>query len=84
MDLATENKKDPQIIIDLGSNCIKFGFSSDLFPKYIIPNIIGKKNENTFSPIKPSKNYYFGYDALYNSPGLDISYPLIESNGNIS
>ena len=84
MDLATENKKDPQIIIDLGSNSIKFGFSSDLFPKYIIPNIIGKKNENTFSPIKPSKNYYFGYDALYNSPGLDISYPLIESNGNIS
>ena len=84
MDLATENKKDPKIIIDLGSNSIKFGFSSDLFPKYIIPNIIGKKNQNTFSPIKPSKNYYFGYDALYNSPGLDISYPLIESNGNIS
>ena len=80
MDLS-EQKKLPNIIIDLGSNNIKFGFSSDLFPKYIIPTMTGKTKPNCFSPIKNYNNYYCGYDALYNSPSLDLSYPLIENNG---
>ena len=80
MDLS-EQKKLPNIIIDLGSNNIKFGFSSDLFPKYIIPTMTGKTKPNCFSPIKNYNNYYCGYDALYNSPSLDLSYPLIETNG---
>lgn len=80
MDLS-EQKNLPNIIIDLGSNNIKFGFSSDLFPKYIIPTMIGKIKQNCFSPIKNYNNYYCGYDALYNSPSLDLSYPLLDNNG---
>ena len=81
---SLEQKKLPNIIIDLGSNKIKFGFSSDLFPKYIIPNITGKIKPNFFSPIKSYDNYYCGYDALYNSPSLDLSYPLLDNGGKFS
>ena len=84
MDLSEQQNLLPNIIIDLGSNSIKFGFSSDLFPKYVIPNITGKIKQNNFSPIKSYNNYYCGYDALYNSPSLDLSYPLIENGGKIS
>ena len=80
----SEQKILPNIIIDLGSNTIKFGMSCDLFPKYIIPNMIGKIKEKAFSPIKNYNNYYFGFEALYNSPSLDITYPLIDNNGRIS
>ena len=83
MDLS-EPTKCNNIIIDLGSNSIKFGFSSDLYPKYIIPTITGKIRQNTFSPIKGYNNYYCGYDALYNSPSLNLSYPLIDNYGKFS
>ena len=81
---SLEQKKLPNIIIDLGSNKIKFGFSSDLFPKYIIPNVTGKTKPNCFSPIKSYDNYYCGYDALFNSPSLDLSYPLLDNGGKFS
>ena len=84
MDLSEQQKQLPNIIIDLGSNSIKFGFSSDLYPKHVIPNITGKIKYNEFSPIKSYHNYYCGYDALYNSPSLDLSYPLIENCGKNS
>ena len=83
MDLS-EQKILPNIIIDLGSNNIKFGFSSDSFPKYIIPNMVGKVKKKFFSPIKKYNNYYCGYDALYNSPSLDLTYPLIDNRGKFS
>ena len=83
MDLS-EQKNLPNIIIDLGSNNIKFGFSSDLFPKYVIPTMTGKTKQNSFSPIKSYNDYYCGYDALYNSPSLDLSYPLIDNGGKFS
>ena len=83
MDLS-ELKKLPNIIIDLGSNSIKFGFSSDLFPKHVIPNMIGRIKPNSFSPIKNYDNYYCGYDALYNSSSLDLSYPLLDNGGKFS
>ena len=84
MELSPVKNQSPSIIIDLGSNSIKFGLSSDLFPSHVIPNIIGKKKQNLFSLKKNSNNHYFGNDALYNSPSLDISYPLIESGGKFS
>ena len=83
MDLS-ELKKLPNIIIDLGTNSIKFGFSSDLFPRHVIPNMIGQVKSNSFSPIKNYDNYYCGYDALYNSSSLDLSYPLLDNNGKFS
>ena len=83
MDLS-EIKKVANIIIDLGSNSIKFGFSSDLYPKHVIPNMIGRIKSNSFSPIKNYNNYYCGYDALYNSPSLDLSYPLLDNGGKFS
>ena len=43
MELSPLKNQSPSIIIDLGSNSIKFGLSSDLFPSHVIPNIIGKK-----------------------------------------
>ena len=84
MELSPVKNQSPSIIIDLGNNSIKFGLSSDLFPSHVIPNIIGKKKQNLFSLKKNSNNHYFGNDALYNSPSLDISYPLIESGGKFS
>ena len=84
MDLSEQKNQLPNIIIDLGSNSIKFGYSSELYPKYVIPNITGKIKSNDFSPIKSYNNYYCGYDALYNGPSLDLSYPLIENGGKIS
>ena len=80
MDLS-EQKNLPNIIIDLGSNCIKFGFSSDPFPKYIIPNAVAKDDTNSFLSIKKYNNCFCGYDALSNSPSLNLSYPLIDNNG---
>ena len=83
MDLS-ELKKLPNIIIDLGANSIKFGFSCDLYPKYVIPNILGRVKPNLFSPIKNYDNFYCGYDALYNSCSLDLSYPLLDNEGKFS
>lgn len=79
--MEISDKKANIIIIDLGTNSIKFGFNTDLFPKYVIPNMIGRVKSNSFSPIKNYDNYYCGYDALYNSSSLDLSYPLLDNNG---
>ena len=83
MDLS-ELKNVTNIIIDLGTNSVKFGFSSDLFPKYVIPNMLGRVKPDYFSPIKNYDNFYCGYDALYNSSSLDLSYPLLDNNGKFS
>ena len=77
-------KQLPHIIIDFGSNSIKCGFNYDLYPRFIIPNAIGKIKNKAFSPIKNYNDYYCGYDALYNSSSIDLSYPRIENNGKIS
>ena len=77
-------KQLPHIIIDFGSNTIKCGFNYDLYPRFIIPNAIGKIKSKAFSPIKNYNDYYCGYDALYNSSSIDLSYPRIENNGKIS
>ena len=78
------NKPSPHIIIDLGSHSIKFGFSCDPFPRFIIPNIIGKIKNKSFSPLKEYSEYFCGYDALHNSSAIDITYPKIENNGKFS
>ena len=77
-------KKLSHIIIDFGSNSIKCGFNYEPFPRFIIPNVVGKIKNKSFSPIKDYNDYYCGYDALYNSSSIDLSYPRIDNNGKIS
>ena len=79
-----KTKQLPHIIIDFGSHSIKCGFNYDPFPKFIIPNVIGKIKNKAFSPIKSYNDCYCGYDALYNSAAIDLSYPRIDNNGKIS
>ena len=74
-------KQSSHIIIDFGSNSIKCGFNYETFPRFIIPNVIGKIKSRSFSPLKDYNEYFCGYDALYNSPSIDISYPRIENDG---
>ena len=69
------------IIIDFGSNTIKCGFNFEPFPRLIVPNVIGKIKEKSFSPIKDYNEYFCGFDALYNSSSIDVSYPRIENKG---
>lgn len=80
MDFS-EQKNHPTIIIDFGSDTIKFGFNLELYPPYIIPNMIGKLKPNLYSPLKTYNDRFCGYDALNRFPSLDISYPLIDHNG---
>ena len=81
MTSLEKSKQFPHIIIDFGSHSIKCGFNIDPFPKFIIPNIIGKIRNKSFSPIKEYNECYCGYDALYNSYSLELAYPRIENNG---
>ena len=78
-----KSKQIQHIIIDFGSNTIKYGFNQDPFPKFITPNIIGKIKNKCFSPIKDYNDYYCGYDALYNSSSIDITFPRIDNNVKI-
>ena len=84
MTSLEKSRQLQHIIIDFGSNTIKYGFNQDPFPKFITPNIIGKIKNKHFSPIKDYNEYYCGYDALYNSSSVDITYPRIDNNGKIS
>jgi len=78
-----KNEQAPHIIIDFGSNTIKFGFNYDPFPKFIIPNVVGKIKNKSFSLIKDYNDYYCGYEALNNGPAIDLTYPRIENDGQI-
>jgi len=84
MTSLEKSRQLQHIIIDFGSNTIKYGFNQDPFPKFITPNVIGKIKNKNFSPIKDYNEYYCGYDALYNSSSVDITYPRIDNNGKIS
>ena len=77
-------KQSFNIIIDLGSHSIKCGFNFDPFPRFIIPNVVGKIKNRSFSPLKDYNEYFCGYDALHNSSVIDITYPKIENNGKFS
>ena len=80
-----ENLNKPShIIIDFGSNSIKCGFNCDPFPRFIIPNVIGKIKNKSFSPLKDYNENFCGYDALHNSSSIDITYPRIDNNGKFS
>ena len=81
MESLDKSRQIQHIIIDIGSNTIKCGFNYEPYPRYIIPNVIGKIKSNSFSPIRDYNEYYCGFDAIYNSPSLDITYPKIENNG---
>ena len=76
--------KSSHIIIDFGSHSIKCGFNYDPFPRVIIPNVVGKIKNKSFSPLKDYNEYFCGYDALHNSSAIDITYPRIENNGKFS
>ena len=84
MTSLEKSRQLQHIIIDFGSNTIKYGFNQDPFPKFITPTVIGKIKNKNFSPIKDYNEYYCGYDALYNSSSVDITYPRIDNNGKIS
>lgn len=79
-----ESKQSSHIIIDFGSNSIKCGFNYEPFPRFIIPNVIGKIKNNSFSPLKDYNEHFCGYEALYNSSSIDLAYPRIENNGKFS
>ena len=78
-----KSKQLQHIIIDFGSYSIKYGFNLDAFPRFITPNVVGKIKSKSFSPIKDYNDYYCGYEALYNSASIDITYPRIDNNGKI-
>ena len=69
------------VIIELGSNSIKCGIAEEDCPRFVIPNVIGTPKKEYINIIDKKNNIYYGRDALKNSCNLDISYPLIESNG---
>jgi len=81
MTSLDKSKQSSHIIIDFGSHTIKAGYNYEPFPRLIIPNVLGKIKDNIFSPIKDYNDYYCGYDALYNKPSLELSYPRIDNNG---
>ena len=83
MTSLEKSKQLQHIIIDFGSNTIKYGFNQDPFPKFITPNVVGKIKNKSFSPIKDYNEYFCGYDALYNSSSVDLTYPRIDNNGKI-
>ena len=84
MTSLEKSRQLQHIIIDFGNNTIKYGFNQDPFPKFITPNVIVKIKNKNFSSIKDYNEYYCGYDALYNSSSVDITYPRIDNNGKIS
>ena len=51
MESLDKSRQIQHIIIDIGSNSIKCGFNYEPYPRYIIPNVIGKIKSNSFSPI---------------------------------
>ena len=81
MDSLDKTRQAQHTIIDLGSNTIKIGFNYEPYPRYIIPNIMGKIRSNSFSSIKDYNDYYCGLEALHNSSSLNITYPKLENNG---
>ena len=83
MTTLDKTKQPPHVIIDFGSHSIKCGFNEDPFPRFIIPNVVGKIKNKNFSPLKSYNEYYCGLDALYNSSSIDLSYPRIDNNGKI-
>lgn len=74
-------KQAHHIIIDFGSSTIKCGFNFESFPRVIVPNVVGKIKKKSFSPIKDYNENFCGFDALYNSSSIDISYPRIDNKG---
>ena len=81
MDSLDKSRQAQHIIIDLGSNTIKCGFNYEPYPRYIIPNVMGKIKSNSFSLMKDYNEFYCGLEALHNSSSLDITYPKLENNG---
>ena len=81
MDSLDKSRQAQHIIIDLGSNTIKCGFNYEPYPRYIIPNVMGKIKNNSFSLMKDYNDFYCGLEALHNSASIDITYPKLENNG---
>ena len=71
------------IIIDLGSSTIKYGTNNSPFPQIISPNVYGRLKKPANYLFKRTNEKIFGYDALYNSPSLNLNYPMIKNNGNL-
>ncbi|MHA1983135.1 MAG: hypothetical protein ACW967_02195 [Candidatus Hodarchaeales archaeon] len=62
------------MIIDLGSQHIKIGYSGEGYPRFIIPSVVGYKNY----PPKPTDLPLIAYDALYEK-NAHLTYPFQEA-----
>ncbi|OLS26636.1 MAG: Bacterial actin-related protein [Candidatus Heimdallarchaeota archaeon LC_3] len=62
------------LIMDLGSQHIKFGFSGEGYPRFIIPSVVGYK----VYPPDPSEAPLIAYDALY-AKKIHLTFPFQEA-----
>ncbi|OLS26637.1 MAG: Bacterial actin-related protein [Candidatus Heimdallarchaeota archaeon LC_3] len=62
------------MIIDLGSQHIKIGYSGEGYPRFVIPSVVGYK----VYPPDPSEAPLIAYDALYEKE-IHLTYPFQEA-----
>lgn len=72
----------PACVIDNGTGYTKMGFAGNTEPQFIIPSVIGMKDEKaTASTQKPKKgiedlDFYIGDEAVANQKAYALSYPV--------
>ncbi|KAI6651958.1 hypothetical protein LOD99_4503 [Oopsacas minuta] len=66
------------LVLDLGSDMIKYGFSGDDNPRTVFPNIVGKTlSSNNVMIGMPVREYFVGDEAQCKRGGLEMIRPIL-------
>ena len=65
------------LVMDMGSDLIKFGFSGDDAPRVVIPNLVGKPKPSTLMIGISIRDYLTADEAQIKRGGLDIERPVV-------
>ena len=61
------------VVLDLGSDTIKAGFSNSQCPQYMLPNVLGRQSESKSKALCCDR-------AMSSNLDLNLSYPLQKTN----
>lgn len=73
------------VVVDIGSGCIKVGFSGEDLPRVVMPTCVGermKEEESAQGEKKEKKEYKYGNEAYVNmkdgmnKDGFDLTHPV--------